>query len=58
MPNNLKEAGPQTAPAARSQDPFDLDISVIESGGAVSLTAASEGGCAATCGNACVSSGA
>ncbi|WP_399932217.1 FxLD family lanthipeptide [Streptomyces kanamyceticus] len=59
MPKSLKEAGAQTAPAARLQDPLDLNISVIESGGAVSLTVASDGGCAASCGgNACISSGA
>ncbi|MFJ8953513.1 FxLD family lanthipeptide [Streptomyces sp. NPDC102381] len=38
-----------------AQDPFDLDISVIESGATAGVVAASEGGCAASCGNACAS---
>ncbi|BDM67512.1 hypothetical protein HEK616_09990 [Streptomyces nigrescens] len=47
-----------TASVPAAQDPFDLDISVVESGGTVAASAASDGGCAATCGgNACVSSG-
>ncbi|MGD6751954.1 FxLD family lanthipeptide [Streptomyces sp. BH105] len=46
----------RSAPASAAQDPFDLDITVIESGGTAGVVAASEGGCAASCGNACVSS--
>ncbi|MFD4986463.1 FxLD family lanthipeptide [Streptomyces sp. NPDC058374] len=45
-----------TAAGNAGQDPFDLDISVIESGGTAGVTTASEGGCAASCGNACASS--
>ncbi|MBU6531820.1 FxLD family lantipeptide [Streptomyces ambofaciens] len=43
----------RTVSASAAQDPFDLNISVIESGG----TVASDGGCGSTCGNACISSG-
>ncbi|WP_369691470.1 FxLD family lanthipeptide [Streptomyces sp. PTY087I2] len=33
----------------------DLDVSVIESGGAVEPVLATDGGCGASCGNACAS---
>ncbi|MEU0684830.1 MULTISPECIES: FxLD family lanthipeptide [Streptomyces] len=47
-----------TASVAAAHDPFDLDISVIESGGTVGASVASDGGCGSTCGgNACISSG-
>ncbi|MFF7543319.1 FxLD family lanthipeptide [Streptomyces canus] len=40
-------------------DPFDLDVTVVESGQLVGTVAASDGGCQATCGSgACISSGA
>ncbi|GAA2264133.1 hypothetical protein GCM10010415_29980 [Streptomyces atrovirens] len=49
----------RTTSASAAQDPFDLDISVIESGGTVGASTASDGGCGcgSTCGNACISSG-
>ncbi|MEV4907059.1 FxLD family lanthipeptide [Streptomyces albidoflavus] len=48
----------RTVPASAAQGPFDLDISVVVSGGTVEASTASDGGCAATCGSsACVSSG-
>ncbi|MDX3370262.1 FxLD family lanthipeptide [Streptomyces sp. ME02-6987-2C] len=48
----------RTVSASAAQDPFDLDISVIESGATVGLSIASDGGCGSTCGgNACISSG-
>ncbi|GAU70597.1 hypothetical protein SSP35_20_00930 [Streptomyces sp. NBRC 110611] len=53
-----KECRPQPVRAATPQDPFDLDVSVIESGGTVGAVAAYDGGCMATCGNACVSNAA
>ncbi|KKD13929.1 FxLD family lanthipeptide [Streptomyces anthocyanicus] len=48
----------RTASASAAQDPFDLGISVIESGGTVGASIASDGGFGSTCGdNACISSG-
>ncbi|APY85467.1 FxLD family lanthipeptide [Streptomyces alfalfae] len=48
----------RTASASAAPDPFDLDISVIESRGTVGASIASDGGCGSTCGgNACISSG-
>ncbi|MCV2460669.1 FxLD family lanthipeptide [Streptomyces sp. ICN988] len=48
----------RTVSASAAQDPFDLDISVIESGGTVGVSISSDGGCGSTCGgNACISSG-
>lgn len=44
-----------TAPVSVAQDPFDLDISVIKSSGAVEPVLATDGGCGASCGNACAS---
>ncbi|MFB6940778.1 FxLD family lanthipeptide [Streptomyces sp. NPDC060286] len=38
-------------------DEFDLDISVVESGGTAAASVASDGGCGSTCGTSCVSSG-
>ncbi|WP_327436058.1 FxLD family lanthipeptide [Streptomyces sp. NBC_01201] len=47
-----------TAAAKAGQDPFDLDVTVIESGGMVVTSIASDGGCGSTCGgNAFISSG-
>ncbi|MEV5338333.1 FxLD family lanthipeptide [Streptomyces sp. NPDC052676] len=55
MANAAKTLPGRTA----SGDPFDLDITVVESGDLAGLTAASDGGCQATCGSgACTSSGA
>ncbi|MFB7443063.1 FxLD family lanthipeptide [Streptomyces mirabilis] len=51
------QEGPRAVRAA-PLDPFDLDITVLESGeGAVGL-ATSDGGCGSTCGTSCVSNGA
>ncbi|MFD6033696.1 FxLD family lanthipeptide [Streptomyces griseoincarnatus] len=48
----------RTASVSAAQDPFDLYISVIESGGTVGASVASDGGCGSTCGgNTCISSG-
>jgi FxLD family lantipeptide len=45
--------------AAVPGDPFDLDVTVVESSQLVGTVAASDGGCQATCGSgACTSSGA
>ncbi|MFD5659537.1 MULTISPECIES: FxLD family lanthipeptide [Streptomyces] len=38
-------------------DEFDLDISVVESGGTAVARVASDGGCGSTCTGSCVSSG-
>ncbi|WP_442737936.1 FxLD family lanthipeptide [Streptomyces pseudogriseolus] len=56
MTPKLVDQGAKAASASAAQDPFDLDVSVIESGGTAGVVAASEGGCAASCGNACASS--
>ena len=55
MSPSTKERRPQTAPAVGTQDPFDLDISVLKSGEAASVFAASDDSCAATCGTSCAS---
>ncbi|MFG3213853.1 FxLD family lanthipeptide [Streptomyces tendae] len=55
MSTKVNDPLPSTAAARVGQDPFDLDVSVIESGGTAGVTAASAGGCAASCGNACAS---
>ncbi|MFE0130170.1 FxLD family lanthipeptide [Streptomyces sp. NPDC059037] len=55
MSPNGMDIRTQEVSAAPRQDPFDLDISVIESGGATGAVSASDGGCAASCGNACAS---
>ncbi|MFD5163662.1 FxLD family lanthipeptide [Streptomyces hawaiiensis] len=47
----------RTTPASAAQDPFNLNISVTESGGTVEAGIASDGGCGSTCGTVCVSSG-
>lgn len=47
----------RTASASAAQDPFDLNISVIESGGTVGASIASDGGCDSTRGSVCISSG-
>lgn len=39
-------------------DEFDLDISVVESGGTAAPSAASDGGCGSTGGSSCTPSGA
>ncbi|MEV5605532.1 FxLD family lanthipeptide [Streptomyces sp. NPDC052299] len=58
MAPRASDQSAKTVPAFAAQDPFDLDISVVVSGGTVTASAASAGGCAATCGSsACVSSG-
>lgn len=58
MTPRVTDRGMRTASASAAQDPFDLDISVIESGGTVGASIASDGGCGSTCGgNACISSG-
>ncbi|MFF8855765.1 FxLD family lanthipeptide [Streptomyces althioticus] len=57
MVSKVTEQRARTASASVAQDPFDLDISVIESGGTVEASIASDGGCGSTCGTVCVSSG-
>ncbi|MFI8174052.1 FxLD family lanthipeptide [Streptomyces microflavus] len=58
MTPRVTEQLASTAVAKAGQDPFDLDITVIESGGMVVTSIASDGGCGSTCGgNACISSG-
>ncbi|MFJ2247481.1 FxLD family lanthipeptide [Streptomyces sp. NPDC094461] len=54
----MTETRTQTGAVVSAQDPFDLDISVIESVGTTGAVAASDGGCQASCGNACVSAAA
>ncbi|MGC5042476.1 FxLD family lanthipeptide [Streptomyces albidoflavus] len=54
-------ANSATTPTARAVpgDPFDLDVTIVESSDPAGITAASDGGCQATCGSgACTSSGA
>ncbi|MER8226116.1 FxLD family lanthipeptide [Streptomyces sp. NPDC094143] len=47
----------RAASASCAQDPFDLDISVIDPGGTVGASSASDDGCGSTCGSVCISSG-
>ncbi|CAL9639266.1 hypothetical protein SUDANB9_06262 [Streptomyces sp. enrichment culture] len=58
MTPRVTDQGMRTASASAAQDPFDLDISVIETGGTVGASITSDGGCGSTCGGtACISSG-
>lgn len=58
MTTRVTEQRTKTAPGSAQQDSFDLDISVIESGGTAGMSVASDGGCGSSCGgNACISSG-
>ncbi|MGV9553324.1 FxLD family lanthipeptide [Streptomyces ardesiacus] len=58
MTPRVTDQGMRTASASAAQDPFDLDISVIESGGTDGASIASDGDYGSTCGgNACISSG-
>ncbi|MGZ0198904.1 FxLD family lanthipeptide [Streptomyces sp. RM1] len=58
MSPRVTDQGVRAVSASAAQDPFDLDISVVVSGGTVKASTASDGGCAATCGSsACISSG-
>ncbi|MCX2969408.1 MULTISPECIES: FxLD family lanthipeptide [Streptomyces] len=47
----------RSAPTSVAQDPFDLDISVVESGAPSRWVINSDGGCGLSRGNACASSG-
>ncbi|MFF2213412.1 FxLD family lanthipeptide [Streptomyces antibioticus] len=58
MTSRVTDQRARTAPSSLAQDPFDLDISVLESGdGQATLINLTDDGCAATCGSVCVSSG-
>ncbi|MEU8784762.1 FxLD family lanthipeptide [Streptomyces sp. NPDC048637] len=50
--------GRPEAIGAVAQDPFDLDITVLDAGEATTELAASDGGCGSTCGTSCVSNAA
>lgn len=53
MSVSTMELEPQTAPTA-AQDPFDLDISVLESGDrAATLINLTDDGCGSTCASPC-----
>ncbi|WP_328580438.1 FxLD family lanthipeptide [Streptomyces sp. NBC_00370] len=58
MTPRVTEQLASTTVAKARQDPFDLDITIIESGGMLVTSIASDGGCGSTCGgNTCISNG-
>ncbi|MEV7381960.1 FxLD family lanthipeptide [Streptomyces lydicus] len=50
--------GQPESTGAITQDPFDLDITVLDAGKTTIELAASDGGCGSTCGTSCVSNAA